>query len=226
LHFGHVQFPTSNDSGYLYINFYDLSGTGRNSVTNSAKCPGNIFHKDSILLADIDTTNGNILTYANPLFTDSNFAVGIDLSDLPDSTEIALFTNKDGDAGIREQSWEKDGSGNWYTLKLNWPLLVDYAIFPIVNTAVGIHILTNTTAPVSLYPNPTENGALFINLPVTALQECQLFNSNLKLVQVTYTAVSNNQSKVNIANPTAGVYFLKLRVNGSVMVEKIVVSGR
>lgn len=226
LHFGHVQFQSFSDSSYLYVNFYDLSGTGRNTLTSSAKCPGNIFHKDSILLADIDTANGNILTYTNPLFTDSNFAIGIDLLSLNDSVDIALYTNKDGDAGSREQSWEKDANNNWYSLKFNWPLNVDFAIFPIVNTSVGINILSSLSETVSLQPNPTSNGEVLINVPLSALDACQVYNSNLQLVHATCSAVSYNQSKLDIATATAGIYFLKMRHNNSIIVKKIVVSGK
>jgi hypothetical protein len=226
LHFGHVQFQSFSDSSYLYVNFYDLSGTGRNTLTSSAKCPGNIFHKDSILLADIDTVNGNMLSYTNPLFTDSNFAIGIDLFSLNDSVDIALYTNKDGDAGSREQSWEKDANNNWYSLKFNWPLNVDFAVFPIVNTSVGINILSSSSEAVSLQPNPTANGEVLINVPLSALDAYQVYNSNLQLVHATCSAVSNNQSKLDIAAATAGIYFLKMRINHSIIVKKIVVSGK
>ena len=98
--------------------------------------------------------------------------------------------------------------------------------FPIVNTSVGINILSSSSEAVSLQPNPTANGEVLINVPLSALDAYQVYNSNLQLVHATCSAVSNNQSKLDIAAATAGIYFLKMRINHSIIVKKIVVSGK
>ena len=101
IHFGNKSFTSLSDSSYVGINFYHINNTGRNTLSSSVPCPGTIFFKDSIKVSDIDTLNGNLLVYNNPIYTDSNFAIGIDFDQLNLSDTIALYTNKDGDSGAR-----------------------------------------------------------------------------------------------------------------------------
>jgi hypothetical protein len=94
-----------------------------------------------------------------------------------------LFTNKDGACrSSREQSWEQDEAGNWFTLKYNWPLNADYAIFPVVNTSVGLNVLSNQVQNISISPNPSAIGFTNINLPKDLIDDMQVYNSNMQLL--------------------------------------------
>ena len=224
INFGFKNFQSLNDSSYIGINFYQLNGAGINSVTNTAACPGNIFHKDSIKVAAIDTINGNIFSYANPLFTDSNFAIGIDFDQLYSTDTVALYTNKDGDAGTREQSWEQDVAGNWVTLKYSWPLNVDFAIFPIVNTSVGLQVLSSVNQLINVWPNPSQDGVFNINVTESQLKNIQIYNSKLQLINSKFYSLNTSSSQIRFENSARGVYFVKIITENGVSLEKVIVN--
>ena len=224
INFGYKTFSSLNDSSYIGINFYDLNNTGRNTLVTNAPCPGNIFFKDSIKVGDIDTLNGNMLIYNNPLFTDSNFAIGIDFDQLNSLDTIALFTNKDGDAGVREQSWEQDAAGNWFTLKYNWPLNADYAIFPVVNTSVGLNVLSNQVQNISISPNPSTIGFTNINLPKDLIDDLQVYNSNLQLMNSKLKSVDEKTAVVQFEADSKGVYFIRIKTKNQISIQKLIVN--
>jgi hypothetical protein len=223
LYFGKKRFASLSDSSYVGINFYHLNGTGRNTVSASAACPGNIFHHDSIKVADIDTINGNVLTYNNPLYTDSNFAIGIDFDQLNAADTIALYTNKNGDAGSREQSWEQDAAGNWFTLKYNWPLNVDFAIFPIVNTSVGLDLIRTNKPSLILSPNPTYNGQVNIHISTSLVKTINVYNSNMQLVPSESFAKDEANLTIQIGTPSKGIYFIEVQSKNNIQIEKLIV---
>jgi hypothetical protein len=224
INFGYKNFTSLNDSSYVGINFYHLNSLGRSTNITNVPCPGNVFFKDSIKVSDIDTANGNVFSYNNPIYTDSNFAIGIDFDSMSILDTVALYTNKDGDAGTREQSWEQDFSGNWYTLKYNWPLNVDYAIFPIVNTSVGLNVISNNMPAFQLYPNPSANGYTKINLPILLIQNLQVYNSNLQLINSQITGTDETSSTIQFDICSKGIYFIKIKTNNLTSVQKIIVN--
>jgi len=222
-HFGYKKFASLSDSSYVGINFYQLNNTGRNTLISNAQCPGNIFFKDSIKVSDIDTSNANVFIYNNPIFTDSNFAIGIDFDRLNILDTIALFTNLDGDAGNREQSWEQDASGNWFTLKYNWPLNSDYAIFPIVNTSVGIASIANKKPSLILSPNPSSIGEVNINISKSLVQTINVYNSNLQLVNSKSIAKDDFNLTVQLETQSPGIYFIEVKTKNNIYFEKLIV---
>lgn len=224
MNFGFKSFSSLNDSSYVGINFYHLNNTGRSTVSSSTPCPGNIFFRDSIKVGDIDTINGNVFNYINPVFTDSNFAIGIDFDQLLSSDTVALYTNKDGDAGLREQSWEQDASGNWFTLKYNWPLNVDFAIFPVVNTSTGINLLTTYIQTIAISPNPTENGLINVHHSTSKITAVQVYNSNLQLISSKILSSDGANTLVKFEASVKGMYFIKVKNEDSTInIQKVIV---
>lgn len=224
IHFGYKSFTSLSDSSYVGVNFYHIDNLGRNSiVSNAVPCPGTVFYKDSIKVSDIDTLNGNLLLYNSPIFTDSYFAIGIDFDQLNALDTIALYTNKDGDSGTREQSWEQDASGNWYTLKYNWPLNVDYAIFPIVNTSVGIALIANKKPSLILSPNPTSIGEVDINISKSLVKSINVYNSNLQLINSKIIAKDNFNLTVELETQSQGIYFVEVKTSNNIYFEKLIV---
>jgi len=163
------------------------------------------------------------LTYANPLYTDSNFAIGIDFDQIRMLDTIAIYTNKDGDAGGREQSWEQDASGNWYTLKYNWPLNVDFAIFPIVNTSVGIDVLVSKTKSITIWPNPSQDGDVNINIPFSEIKSLQVYSSNLQLLKSEIIGLGIENTHVRFDSCVKGVYFIRIVSHEIMNVQKVVI---
>jgi hypothetical protein len=223
LYFGKKQFSSLSDSSYVGINFYHLNGIGRNTISASAVCPGNIFYKDSIKVADIDTINGNVLSYNNPIYTDSNFAIGIDFDQLNLADTIALYTNKDGDAGSRENSWEQDAAGNWFTLKYNWPLNVDYAVFPIVNTTVGMQVIKPSLQSLILSPNPTSVGEVNINISKSLVNTIHVYNSNLQLITSKFEVKDDLNLTLQLEKLSKGIYFIEVKTQNNIFIEKLIV---
>lgn len=224
INFGFINFSSLSDSSYVGIDFYDLNNTGKNTISNTAACPGNIFHKDSIKVADIDTSNGNVFIYSDPLYTDSNFAIGINFEKLNVLDTVALYTNKDGDSGSREQSWEKDISGKWLTLKYSWPLSVDYAIFPIVNTSVGMNLLASQKQEIVLAPNPSPSGITQLNIAKSEMIQFQVYNSNMQLVNSNLTSIGENNTLVQLEIAAKGVYFIQIKTHEFIGVQKFIVN--
>ena len=222
--FGSKVFSSLSDSSYIGVNFYLLNNTGKSTLSSTATCPGSIFYRDSIKVADIDTVNGNVLNYFNPLFTDSLFGIGIDFNRLHAADTVALYTNNDGDAGVREQSWEQDASGNWFTLKYNWPLNVDYAIFPVVNTSVGLNVLNTKNQDIQLSPNPSLNGSTLVNIAKSEIVNLQVYNSNLQVVSSNFTSVDDKNSRIEFESISKGVYFIQIRTHVSVNMLKLIVN--
>lgn len=223
IHFGFKSFVSLSDSSYVGLNFYQINNSGRNTLVTNAPCPGTLFFKDSIKVSEIDTMNGNILSYSNPIFTDSNFAIGIDFDQLRSTDTVALFTNKDGDAGTREESWEQDASGNWFTLKYNWPLNVDYAIFPIVNTSVGLEVIKSQNQAPVLSPNPTSNGKVNIAISKSLIKHISVFNSNFQLVNSNSIFVDDSNITVQLEVQSKGIYFVEIQTKNSTIIEKLLV---
>lgn len=224
LHFGHKKFTSLSDSSFVMINYYHLNGTGTSTISNTAPCPGNIFFTDSIKVSEIDTINGNVLNYASPLYTDSNFVIGLSFDKLKSMDTVALFTNKDGDAGNREQSWEQVASGNWYTLKYNWPLNADYALFPIVNTSVGLSVVTDNTTHVFLSPNPSTAGSTRISIPSGDIINIQVYNAGLQLIKSSIQPSDEKSTLVEFDSTGKGIYFVKIKTAEFITVKKLLVN--
>jgi hypothetical protein len=223
INFGYKKYSSLNDSSYLGINYYHINNTGKTTVSSSAACPGSIFFRDSIKVADIDTVNGNVLIYSNSLFTDSNFAIGIDFDQLRSTDTIALYTNKDGDAANREQSWEQDASGNWFTLKYNWPLNVDYAIFPIVNTSVGLNTISTKSQSIIISPNPCASGMVNINLSYAAINHLKVYNNALQIVNASIVSSDENNTLVKFDAISKGIYFIQIKTKDAMSIQKLIV---
>ncbi len=223
LHFGYKNYQSLNDSSLVYINFYHLDNLGRNSLSSNVSCPGTIFYRDSLKVADIDTTNGNTLSFPNPLFTDSIFAIGISFEKMFSTDTVALYTNTDGNSGSREQSWEQDASGNWFTLKYNWPLSVDFAIFPVVNTAAGMEDIKVPPYELLIYPNPATEQTINFQIPNNIILDFKLYNSLLQHVEVPYTRVNSEWVRINKGQLATGIYYLSVHTKNGHQMGKIVI---
>ncbi|MCC6252217.1 MAG: T9SS type A sorting domain-containing protein [Bacteroidia bacterium] len=223
MNFGYKAYHSLNDSSYLYINYYAMDNLGKTTASNSALCPGNIIFKDSLKVSDIDTTNGNMFVYNSPIFTDSNFAIGIDFEHLFQADTVALYTNKDGDAGNREQSWEQDASGQWYSLKYNWPLNADYAIFPIVNTSLGLIPVSTGNSNIIVFPNPSTNEIINVYGQFSNEYVVNLFNASFQKVpyKIVYKTDKNLQIQPEITS--RGIYFLQVKSKTGISFNKIII---
>ncbi len=117
----------------IEIAAWDNTGTGGK--------PGNKLASTTIPLDDIflDVLNDQTtyVPFETPALMSSTFYVGIVLP--PNADTVAIFTNVDGDP-VQGTAWEQWSDGQWfpYDDQASWGFEMDHAIFPIVNSEVGL----------------------------------------------------------------------------------------
>lgn len=91
-------------------------------------------------------------------------------------------------------------------------------VFLSVNPDVtsGEDVLDYEMKTVSLYPNPT-SGMLYVDLDDSF--DAVIYNYQGQVVMREY----NNDGVIDMSNLTAGIYFVEIRNNNNVIVEKIIV---
>ena len=199
-----------DSTSYLLVNIYKLDGTG--TATSATKdCPGTIIHSRKLLLDSIDTIAGHLTTvnfeWAPTFDSTSSFAVGFDMSHLDTADRVGLYSTKDSTALQSQRSWEKQSNGNWYTFLKSWPLDINLAIFPVVDTAiVGISNLEPAELGLQLSPNPAnESCELRYSTAITGLLQLKIYNNFGQVVweEELYSNGKKNQ-KISLAT-----HFLK-----------------
>ena len=73
---------------------------------------------------------------------------------------------------------------------------------------------------INVYPNPVEDR-LHINHRESKVEAIQMFNI-LGAIENVQIERSENESSINMSMLPAGIYFLKLKVDGKVITEKII----
>jgi hypothetical protein len=216
---------------YLLVNIYALDGNGFASTTTKA-CPGTILHSRKLLLDSIDTIAGNFTTvnfdWAPTDDSIRDFAVGFDMTHLDTADRVGLYATKDSSANKSQRSWEKQIDGKWYTMLRSWPLDIDFAIFPIVDTLfVGVkkqhlHEVSNF----SLFPNPATDKIKLSFVPNEAgpMRIC-IHDTKGTLV---YSTQFNNyrpgvfEHEIITTNFAAGVYSCSILTNTSLLSKKLI----
>ena len=209
--------------GSVTANLYAFDGTGTNNADATVSGPGTVLASTSKPLAQIDTIG--FLTrfdFANPVQVSSAYAVGLDVSGLyAGSNELGILTSVQGDAGTAERSWEKYNNGAWFTMDNYWDLQADFAIFPIICQSGTVGIDQQYGAELHLFPNPNNGNFAVVN-PNMVDGQINIYNS---VGQLIHSQSTNGESilNLNIADKSAGVYFVKLDAPQTNWVQRIVV---
>lgn len=220
-----------DSTSYLLVNIYALDGTGTATTTAKA-CPGNVIHSRKLLLDSIDTIAGHLtsINFDWALTNDSinSFAVGFDMSNLDTADRVGLYSTKDSSALKSQRSWEKQSDGNWYTMLKSWPLDIDFAIFPVVDTAlVGVPTISNSNLQLNLSPNPAnENSFLTYNSTSTSPLKFTVYNSlgEKMMEQMIPTSVKKNQTiEIQTRSLKSGLYSCTLQTDSQLKSIKLLV---
>ena len=218
---------------YLLVNIYALDGLGTANGDSVKACPGTVLHSRKLLLDSIDTIAGNFTTvnFDWALTDDSikNFAVGFDMSHLDTADRVGLYSTKDSSALKSQRSWEKQNNNKWYTMLKSWPLDIDFAIFPVVDSIfVGVNKLSKSTAStLSAAPNPC-NEKVKINYSIAEPQGAtlQIHNTSGELVLIQQLN-TKNQGPVFIELDTKelknGLYNLSILSGNSIQSKKLLI---
>jgi hypothetical protein len=100
---------------------------------------------------------------------------------------------------------------------------VDYAIFPIVNTSVGIELIANKKPSLILSPNPTSIGEVDINISKSLVKSINVYNSNLQLINSKIIAKDNFNLTVELETQSQGIYFVEVKTSNNIYFEKLIV---
>lgn len=212
LKFGAVSYTSNNDSSSIIrINIYNNFGSGITTTgAIDSIAPSEIRASFDILISEI--MSGSVFTEvdfsASQLVITDRFSVGIDVTFLAPGDTVGLESTTDGDAALRQNSWEQTANGGWITI-LNtnsWDLDVDLAIFPVIDEDDPAGIEENN-ASIAVYPNPTD-GLFAAQLPFYGEWHAEIFASDGRLImrQIEMTDLL----RFNLNDFLSGLYILRL----------------
>ena len=223
--FGAKKHVAPDSISYLMINIYALNDSGTSTSSSSRLCPGSILHSRKLLLDSIDTIAGHFTSVKfDWVLSDSvntNFAVGFDMSYLSALDSVGLYSTKDSSANKTQKAWEKQSNGNWFTMLKTWPLDIDLAIFPIVDTVfVGLSDLEKEKTQFQLNPNPANQN---IKLSLKTLENANFNIFNILGEQVYSLSISNQLDtyQIDTSNLPNGFYSCILSSNKGIFKKKI-----
>jgi uncharacterized repeat protein (TIGR03803 family) len=120
--------------------------------------------------------------------------------------------------------YEFDYSSNSYMGKVSFTPLTGYATSYVTEVnSVGLKNVIGDSNTFKLNPNPVNDiFNLQFNSPLLSDVNLEIINTmGVKLFQQNILR-GNNNSEINIANLTAGVYYIKLYANGGIETKKII----
>ncbi len=164
---------SGNPESRLIVRLYEVGAPGLTAagMVDNAAPSSELVYVDSssmlnaytkfIYMPDIDTSGGltsvdidDFLVTHNCV---SNFAIGLDFSDLLPGDTVGLVSNTDGEADQTETAWDLTASGDWVSVlhnDLGWGLDAVPAMFPVFTVVpVGVQEIEPNLG-LSLYPNP------------------------------------------------------------------------
>ncbi len=131
---------------------------------------------------------------------------------IPSQIRTILINSAEDEVGLATE--DTPGFDNYYGYgRLNAEAALNQAFLGLEDTSTGVF---------SLYPNPVENGTLFIHLSDQAYTQFSVFDVlGKELLSQTY-AVSENTLQIDLSAVTQGVYFVKVTVNDKTAVKRFI----
>ena len=117
------------------------------------------------------------------------------------------------------------GQGYTYSLTFNEPGVTDYTCTPhasmygtiTVNSTMSLD--TSDRLGLKIFPNPVFSDYVTLKTSISGIKNVELFDLNGKIVLKT----SINTNNLNVSSISAGVYFIKLSVNGVSETSKLII---
>ncbi|MGL4596740.1 MAG: FlgD immunoglobulin-like domain containing protein [Bacteroidia bacterium] len=232
--FGAKYYGSNSSASVVKMRVYDLDGTGTSSASASDVCPNTATVSDNVSVSSIDTSlnlgSAYIHTFSSFPTATGDFAVGFDLSAVNSADTIGLVSTTDPNSTL-EDSWEQWSDGTWHSFlePNNWGLNIALAIFPIVNTNVGVGELAslNGVALGVTGANPFTTNTMINyeltnnaqNVTITILDE---MGRIVKVENMNGQAAGKYNVDINGENMAAGTYFVMLQADDSRIAVKVV----
>ncbi len=232
LWFGAKSFTSGNSNSSVTVKLYRLDSLGTTTVgVDSAFCPGSVIDSVTLLIDSIKTSGYTIVAFPSHPIAYLSFAAGIDLTPLALGDSVGLITNTDGNAGETERSWEQWNNGSWHTMFQAWPLDIDFAIWPVIDTSsTGINdaIFFNGMKMSQNQPNPTNSETIIqYEIQNNAAVNFEIFDVTGKIVFTQNLGLQNKgKHSINIAteNYTSGIYYYSLIANDKRITKKMLIN--
>lgn len=178
----------------------------------------------STIINNVQNEEMTVVDFPFPVEVEGSFFAGLMLPDITGDT-LALWTNEDGNTapGI---AWEMWNDETWYSFSDDdsWQLDISQAIFPVVCNETGMEEGDKSLDMLSVYPNPAA-GILHTHITkkVPGTVTLTLMNSTGQVLEVFEKFVQGVYVfQMSLDNYPEGLYFLLLKDNDQIEIEKII----
>lgn len=226
--FGAKTVTTANSTVAMRV--YHIDGLGNSTTSSSTSamdtpCPNTTYVSDAVPLGNVDTSlslaNAYVHTFSTPQWCAGAFGVGFDVTNVnvAGGDTIGLVSSTDGEYDMNAtgdynwEQWDPASASSWHSIAASWtnassqPLMIDLAIFPIVemNTGINETPFVNGVKLGFAGPNPvTDNTVITYGL-----------QNNVNNVTITIVDVQGKTVKTeSLGNHAAGSYSYNLDASG------------
>jgi hypothetical protein len=219
------------DADTLNVIFYQLGGPGSDTSGPAIDAPDTAYRISQITVDQVDTGSLTLVLFNDSVLVLTDYAVGVDLSNINDDT-LGIVTTTDGDALGTQLSWNKWSDGTWHTIleSINWGMDLDLGIFVIVdNTSANIddHYFVDGIK-LSCDPNPaTVHSKIQYEIQDKAKVTLEIFDVNGRMVDVYHEgeqAAGKHTIRVDLNKLHSGIYYYSLQAGSHRLTKKLVFS--
>jgi hypothetical protein len=183
--------------------------------------------------------NLQFISFTNPILVSDSFFVSFDLGDIShggfEGDTIAMMMGEDGsrimsDAanfGRNAIKWHSHVTANWkdFATQNFTPIMTHFALFPIVSQ-VPLNLIESAQQKIfgNIYPNPVQDE-FYIPFQLSEFNsfETYLYDFSGNLVQQNQhkNIASIGAVNLNVAHLKSGIYYLKIRSDHHVSIQKL-----
>ncbi len=233
--FGAKSTASGDPTSSVHCRLYALNGPGTTTSGATDYAPGTVIASVDVPVENVDTTS--TLTFTSALFPETfyigtEFAAGIDFSDLAAGDSVALVSTTEGEVQFGEFCWEKWSDDTWFTIPAaGWgggTFDADLFIFVVIDDeAVGVSENSSMNhMRMSFLNGNISNGTVALSYDVTEAGRMSLVVHNSK-GQLVHEAALGNQGTGNYSYTFAtegwgaGNYYVTLKNNGMPLTKKM-----
>ncbi|MFO8054051.1 MAG: T9SS type A sorting domain-containing protein, partial [Bacteroidales bacterium] len=215
-------------AGVLEAVLYDMDGTGTTTSGSNETAPGSVVESVSLDMdTEVDTADLTPVVFDNPVNRTSDYAVGLEFSNM-DSDTLGVLASDSGNTGGTEYSWEQWDDQSWYTILAAWALDIDMFFLPVVDMGTDIdeQPFVNGVRMES-YPNPAVDvvnidyhieEAAGVNLRIMDIS-----GKTVKEKALGHQQAGEHHTAVSTEGMDAGVYFYMLEAGNNRLAKKIII---
>lgn len=232
LWFGAKAFNSGNPNSAVVIKLYRLDSLGTNVAgQNNVPAPGSVIDSVILPIQNITTTGYTAVAFSSLPIVYENFAAGIDITTLATGDSVGLMTTTDGDADQTNLAWEKWNDNSWHTMQQAWPLDIDFAIWPVVDTTTaGIKSdgFFNGLKMSQNQPNPArDETSIIYELQNNASVTFEVYDvTGKKVISINEGIRNKGKHSINLstAKIAVGTYYYSLKADDNRITKKMVIA--